>query len=55
MTIPFKGTINIDTRDSVPDWAPYMQPVAPEGAPNILYIVLDDVGFSSMEPWGGLV
>ena len=51
----FKGTIKLDSRDSVPDWAPYVQPVAPEGAPNVLYIVLDDVGFSSMEPWGGYV
>jgi arylsulfatase A-like enzyme len=55
MSKPFKGTINIDVRDSVPDWEPYRQPMAPEGAPNVLYIVLDDVGFSSMEPWGGLI
>ena len=27
----------------------------PEGAPNVLYIVLDDVGFSAMEPFGGLI
>ena len=55
MTKPFKGTINVDDRDSVPDWEPYLQPVAPAGAPNVLYIVLDDVGFSAMEPWGGLI
>src|SRR3954464_2844709 len=55
MTKPFKGTINVDDRDSVPDWEPYVQPVAPPGAPSVLYIVLDDVGFSAMEPWGGLV
>jgi arylsulfatase A-like enzyme len=55
MTKPFRGTINIDDRDSVPDWEPYVQPVAPDGAPNVLYIVLDDVGFSAMEPWGGLI
>jgi hypothetical protein len=54
MTQRFNGIINVDTRDSVPDWAPYLQPVAPEGSPNVLYIVLDDVGFSAMEPWGGL-
>jgi arylsulfatase len=54
-TKPFKGVINVDIRDSVPDWSPYMQPVAPKGAPNVLYIVLDDVGFSAMEPWGGLI
>ena len=51
----FNGVINLDTRDSTPDWEPYIQPVAPEGAPNVLYIVLDDVGFSAMEPWGGLI
>jgi arylsulfatase len=51
----FKGVINIDDRDSIPDWEPYLQPVAPPGAPSVLYIVLDDVGFSAMEPWGGLI
>ena len=55
MSKPFKGTIGIDIRDSVPDWAPYAQPRAPADAPNVLYIVLDDVGYSAMEPWGGLI
>ena len=55
MTMPFRGTINIDVRDSVPDWAPYMQPRRLRGAPSVVYIVLDDVGFSAMEPWGGLI
>jgi len=55
MTKEFKGRIDVDNRDSVPDWEPYLQPTAPEGAPNVLYIVLDDVGFSAMEPWGGLI
>src|SRR4029079_19746274 len=26
MAKPFKGTINIDIKDSVPDWEPYAQP-----------------------------
>ncbi len=34
MTKKFKGTINIDIRDSVPDWAPYEQPKAADGAPG---------------------
>ena len=55
MTKPFKGIINMDIRDSVPDWEPYEQPRAPEGAPNVLFIVWDDVGFAAMEPWGGLI
>jgi arylsulfatase len=55
MSKPFKGTINIDIRDSVPDWEPYTQPIPPEGSPNVLYIVLDDVGFSATEPFGGMI
>jgi len=55
MAKPFKGVINIDIKDSVPDWEPYTQPIAPEGTPSVLYIVLDDVGFSAMEPFGGLI
>ena len=31
---PFKGTINVDIRDSVPDWAPFEPPKAPDGAPE---------------------
>ena len=50
---PFKGIVNIDIQDSTPDWAPYAQPLPADGAPNVLYIVLDDVGFSAMEPFGG--
>ena len=55
MSEPFQGVINVDIKQSKPDWAPYTQPIAPEGAPNVLYIVLDDVGFSAMEPFGGLI
>ena len=54
MTRPFQGHIAIDIRDSVADWEPYAQPKAPAGAPNVLYIVLDDVGYSAMEPVGRL-
>ncbi|HTZ28780.1 MAG TPA: sulfatase-like hydrolase/transferase, partial [Streptosporangiaceae bacterium] len=53
MAKPFKGTINVDIRDSEPDWTPFEPPVAPYGAPNVLYIVLDDVGFGAMSCYGG--
>jgi arylsulfatase A-like enzyme len=53
MSRSFRGVINIDIKQSTPDWGPYTQPMAPEGAPNVLYIVLDDVGFGAMEPFGG--
>ena len=52
---PFRGVINIDIRDSVPDWSPFEPPKAPEGAPSVMYIVLDDVGYSAMSCYGGPV
>ncbi|HEY9854980.1 MAG TPA: arylsulfatase [Stenomitos sp.] len=55
MSKPFKGRIALDVRDSVPDFGPYEPPKAPEGAPNVLYIVMDDVGFGAMEIYGGLI
>ena len=55
MSERFKGVINVDIRDSVPDWVPFEAPTAPEGAPNVLYIVLDDVGFSVVSSYGGPV
>src|SRR6516162_3141494 len=55
MAKPFRGVINVDVTQSVPDWEPYTQPIAPEGTPSVLYIVLDDVGYSAMGPYGGLI
>jgi len=53
MPARFTGTINVDIRDSVPDWAPFEPPKAKAGSPNVVYIVLDDVGFSAMSSYGG--
>src|SRR4051794_23820028 len=55
MGVPFRGVINTDIRDSVPDWSPFEPPKAPEGSPSVVYIVLDDVGFSAMGCYGGPV
>jgi arylsulfatase A-like enzyme len=53
MAEPFRGVVNVDIRDSQPDWAPFEPPKAPDGAPNVVYIVLDDVGFSATGCYGG--
>src|SRR4051794_32723171 len=53
MVEQFKGTVNVDIRDSVPDWTPFEPPKAPAGAPNVVYVVLDDVGYSAMSCYGG--
>jgi arylsulfatase A-like enzyme len=55
MPKPFKGVINVDIRDSEPDWAPFEPPKAPDGSPSVVYMVLDDVGFSAMSCYGGPV
>jgi arylsulfatase A-like enzyme len=49
----FQGVVNVDIRDSVPDWTPFQPPTAPEGAPSVVYIVLDDVGYSALQSYGG--
>src|SRR3954451_12288582 len=53
MSKTFKGVINVDIRDSVPDWSPFVPPKAPDGAPSVVYVVLDDVGFSALGSYGG--
>ena len=51
----FKGKIGFNYKDSTPDWAPALPLSAPEGAPNVLLIVLDDVGFGHLGCYGGPV
>lgn len=55
MPKPFKGTINLDIRDSVADWEPFMPPAAKPGAPNVFYIVWDDTGLAAWDTFGGLI
>jgi arylsulfatase A-like enzyme len=51
----FKGVIKLDVRDSKPDWAPYTPAKAPEGAPNILFVLYDDTGLAAWSPFGGRI
>ncbi len=46
----FQGKIGNDWRDSEPWWPPV--PTPPEGAPNVVLIVLDDVGFAQLGCYG---
>lgn len=54
-TKEFNGVINLDVRDSVADWGPYTAPAAPEGAPNILFVLYDDTGLAAWSPFGGRI
>ena len=56
MAKPFKGVINIDVRDSTPDWAAvHCAPKAPKGAPNVLIVLYDDTGLAAWSPFGGRI
>jgi arylsulfatase A-like enzyme len=46
----FEGTIGDDWRTSTPWWPPETEP--PAGAPNVMLIVLDDVGFAQLGSYG---
>ena len=50
---PFKGKIGRTVNESTPDWPPLAR--APKGAPNVLYIVLDDVGYAALGCYGSPV
>ncbi|MGX1811977.1 arylsulfatase [Nocardia sp. NPDC055321] len=50
---PFQGTIGTTYEDSVPDWPD--PPSAPAGAPNVVIMMLDDVGFGQVGTFGGPV
>lgn len=55
MARKFEGKVSLDIRDSVADWGPFVEPTAPQGAPNVLYLVWDDIGFATWDCYGGLV
>jgi arylsulfatase len=46
----FDGVIGDDWRTSTPWWPPEAEP--PDGAPNVLLLVLDDVGFAQLGCYG---
>jgi arylsulfatase A-like enzyme len=48
---PFQGRIGRTAKESTPDFPKGLE--APAGAPNILLILMDDVGFGATSPFGG--
>jgi len=44
MPRPFKGTVNLDVRDSKPGWPAFLADTAPKDAPNVLVILYDGNG-----------
>ena len=50
---PFEGVIGRTYKESTEDWPKL--PTPPEGAPNVVVIMLDDVGFGQTSTFGGPV
>ena len=50
---PFQGEINLNAAQSKPGWPARVVP--PKGAPNILLIMTDDVGFAAPSTFGGVI
>jgi arylsulfatase A-like enzyme len=55
MPRPFKGEINLDVRESTPDWGAFLADRAPQGAPNVLVVLYDDTGCAAWSPYGGRI
>ena len=50
---PFKGTVGKTIADSKEAWTPNVK--APKGAPNVIWILLDDVGYGASATFGGVI
>lgn len=50
-TQPFKGKVDVSRDKSTPDWPQAVK--APKGAPNVVLILLDDVGYGAASVFGG--
>ena len=55
MARDFAGKIELDIRDSKPDWDAFLDTKAPQGAPNVLVILYDDTGQAAWSPYGGRI
>jgi arylsulfatase A-like enzyme/uncharacterized membrane protein len=50
---PFGGVAGRTLSDSVGDWSMIPGPQAPDGAPNVLIVLIDDAGFGNPDTFGG--
>jgi arylsulfatase A-like enzyme/uncharacterized membrane protein len=51
----FGGVAGRTLKDSVADWSMIPRPKAPDGAPNVLLVIIDDAGFGAIDTFGGPV
>ena len=49
----FDGVVNRTLDGSQPDWNLIGHPTPPDGAPNVLLVLIDDAGFGNPSTFGG--
>jgi arylsulfatase A-like enzyme len=52
---PYPGLITYDAKDPAASFPPIRQRRPPEGAPNVLIVLIDDAGFAASSPFGGVI
>jgi arylsulfatase len=52
---PFGGVAGRTLADSTPDWSIVAPVSAPENAPNVLIVLIDDAGFGGPDTFGGAI
>jgi arylsulfatase A-like enzyme len=52
---PFTGTVGKTLADSKESWTTNTNIKAPKGAPNVIWILLDDVGYGASSTFGGVI
>ena len=50
---PYPGLVTYDAKDPATSFAPTQQLRPPGGAPNVLVVLLDDIGFAASSAFGG--
>src|SRR5690606_9637410 len=50
---PYRGKVGRNLNETQQSWQEKNK--APEGAPNVIWILLDDVGFGAVSAFGGLI
>lgn len=53
-TLPFQGKLGKTFQETKEVWTEHA-PQAPKNAPNVVWILLDDVGFGAVSTYGGLI
>ena len=52
---PYPGLVTYDAKDPATSFPPIRQLRPPQGAPNVLIVLIDDAGFAASSAFGGVI